>query len=170
MTSKISIAFLVLLPLIGGRAQAAEVLLTFDAAPTFEIPQFGGDVLELVSGEWGTQEDGISNNVADDPLGSTPVPIWNPGGWIQPIGTEAPGNNRGPVGPNNEGLDPFAIKANIFTGVIVYNGTSWGDVSNATHITMDVKGSFAGSGGITTLICHSDAIPESTDKDCSPAC
>ena len=42
----------------------------------------------------------------------------------------------------------WAIKtADVFTGVIVYDQTSWGDMSTATHVTMDVKGSFAGSWG-----------------------
>lgn len=83
------------------------------------------------------------------------LPIWNSGGWIQPIGRETFDDNLGPVGPNAANLNFNAIKTSVFTGLWVIDETNWGDVSTATFLTMDVKGSFAGSGGISVYV-HGD--------------
>ncbi len=153
MMARISLSLLVAISLSAGAVRASEALFSFDTAPLFEAPQSGVGIVTLADGEWGTQQDGI-DNLDEIP----PVPVWNPGGWIQPIGTETPTLNRGPVGFNNEGLDINSIKTNIFTGVIVFNETAWGDVSTATHVTLDVKGSFAGSGGLTVSVGHDEDV------------
>ncbi len=160
MMTRISLSLLIAISYSAGAVRASEVLFSFDTAPLFEAPQSGGGLVALADEEWGTQQDGISN-LEEVP----PVPAWNPGGWIQPIGTETPAFNRGPVGFNDEGLALSAILANIFTGVIVFNETAWGDVSTATHVTMDVKGSFAGSGGITVSVGHFEDVTGNAGQD-----
>ena len=128
----------VLLPLTS--AHALNRVATFENAPTFELPLESLQTV-LQAGEWGTVEDGL-NNLS----GTNPVPIWNPGGWLQPIGFETSTAHRGPIGSNPIGVNENAILAEVSTGVIVFDNTSWGNVSAATHVTMDVKGSFAGFG------------------------
>ena len=140
-----------LLPL--SSAQALNRVLTFDTAPAYELP-LDGLQTPLQAGEWGVEEDGLGNDVG----GSSPVPIWNSGGWIQPIGFETSTAHRGPIGSNPIGVNQNAILAELGTGVVVYDDTSWGNVSTATHVTMDLKGSFAGSGGVTILLAHDGDI------------
>jgi hypothetical protein len=129
-------------------------LLTSSVSALTKLQTFDNDetdvvlVSQLGPGEWVSQADGIDNSV----LG---VPLWNPGGWIQPIGTETALDHLDPVGPNFAGLPNGAIKTSQFTGVIIWDLTNWGDVSTASHVTMDVKGSFAGSGGINLHVIGS---------------
>jgi len=136
-------AFLIVSLVLTASSASAQVLRiqTFDNdEPDITL------VSELLPGEWASQADGILN-------ASQGIPLWNPGGWIEPIGTETPSNNRGPIGgANYEGIPTTAVLTNLFTGVIIHDPFSWGDVSNATYVTMDVKGSFAGSGGISVYV------------------
>jgi len=117
---------------------------------TFENDEADVDLpSQLAPGEWVSQADGILNS----PQG---VPLWNSGGWIQPIGTETLFNNRGPIGAvNYEGIPTTAVLTSLSAGVGIHDKFSWGDVSAATYLTMDVKGSFAGSGGISVIV-HGD--------------
>ncbi len=146
----------VLLPL--STVGAVDRLATFDTAPLYELPLDSGLETTLAAGEWGVEEDGLDNNVGGFVTGPPTVPLWNSGGWLQPIGFETPATARPAIGPNPIGVNENAILAQLNTGVVVFDNTSWGDVSNATHVTMDVKGSFAGSGGITVIISHDSLI------------
>jgi len=124
---------------------------TFETAPQFVEEDFftGTENPALDPGAWRTQGEtnGTHLITSHDTSG---LPIWNSGGWIQPYGTETPLNNQGPIGgANYAGIPTTAVLTNQFTAVAVADNDSWGDVSAATFVTLDVKGSFAGSGGIS---------------------
>jgi len=142
-------------------ATGVHKILTFETAPENVEDDFdgsGGGLPELSPGAWGTREE---ENRTSEHRGSGDHPTWSSGGsggsggsngWIEPIGEETPFNNRGPIGgANYEGIPTTAILTNLFTGVAIYDNDSWGDVSNATFLTMDVKGSFTGTGGISVF-------------------
>jgi len=157
-TSVFLIALFVLTTLASSRAFAQLKIQTFETAPQYEEEDFNppndppSEVLN--PGAWATRE---GENASQDP----PVPVWQniPGagsggsdGYLQPIGTETPLNNRGTLVTNYEDLPSGSVLANVFPGINVLDNDSWGDVSTATYVTMDVKGSFASSGGITVLV------------------
>jgi hypothetical protein len=139
---------------------------TFDSAPVYAEPQ---PAVPLPGqGEWGVQQDGL-DNIGVDEFGDPVIehPFWHSGGgggsggsngWVEAVGRETPLDHLDPVGPNFAGLPNGAIKTSVFTAALFSDETSWGDVSTATHVTMDVKGSFAEAGGISVFVCGGDGV------------
>jgi len=134
-------AFLLAATLVSSNAFAFLKIQTFDNdEANVSLPS------QLAPGEWVSQPDGILNN-------SQGIPLWDSGGWIQPVGTETALNNRGPIGGvNYSGIPTTAVLTSLSIGIGIHDKFSWGDVSTATYLTMDVKGSFAGSGGLSVYV------------------
>jgi len=140
-------------------ASAQPKIQTFDMAPQYVENDFqdnrtnepGGP---LEPGRYSTREE--SNRTTSHRMTSHNAPshpTWNSGGYIEPLGSETAFNNRGPIGgANYEGIPTTAVLTNLFTGINIHDEETWGDVSDATFVTLDVKGSFAGSGGISLLV------------------
>ena len=132
---------------------------TFETAPQYVENDFNDDRTNepgppLEPGRYSTREESNRTTSHRMTFHNAPShPTWNNGGWIEPLGTETAFNNRGPIGgANYEGIPTSAVLTNLFTGINIHDEETWGDVSNATFVTLDVKGSFAGSGGISLLV------------------
>jgi len=131
---------------------------TFDTAPQYVEDDFDFNRTDepgppLEAGRYSTREESNRTTSHRGKTSHNVLPTWDSGGWIQPIGTETASNNRGPIGAVNYAEIPTsAVLTNLFTGINIHDEETWGDVSNATFVTLDVKGSFEGSGGISLLI------------------
>jgi len=157
MKIKLFCSALIAAALTASSASALLKIQTFDTAPENVEDDFsgsGGGLPGLSPGNWGTrEEENRTTSHRDDMTSHNVFSTWNSGGWIQPVGTETIFNNRGPIDAiNYEHIPTSAVLTNFATGVVVYDNDSWGDVSTATFLTMDVKGSFAGTGGLTVVV------------------